>query len=133
MKEMLKQLPSVDEILKEDRVRSWLEAYPRVLVLEAVRTAIDKRRQAIIRSAERGNPEQSVSLSGILDRAEALLNELAEPSLRPLINATGVVVHTNLGRSILSEAAIRRVMEVSRSYSNLEYDIAAGERGKRHV
>lgn len=133
MKELLKQLPSVDEILKEDRVRSWLEAYPRVLVLEAVRTAIDKRRQAIIRSAERGNPEQSVSLSGILDRAEALLNELAEPSLRPLINATGVVVHTNLGRSILSEAAIRRVMEVSRSYSNLEYDIAAGERGKRHV
>jgi L-seryl-tRNA(Ser) seleniumtransferase len=133
MKELLKQLPSVDEVLKEDRSRVWLEAYPRVLVLEAIRTAVELKRKAILLAAERGNGERSVSRSEILDQADAVLKELAEPSLRPVINATGVVVHTNLGRSLLSETAIQRVVEVSRSYSNLEYDIPAGERGKRHV
>ncbi len=78
-------------------------------------------------------PVADVSMQEILDRAEGILAELSGPSLRPLINATGVVVHTNLGRSILSEAAVQRVIEVSRSYSNLEYDIRAGERGKRHT
>jgi L-seryl-tRNA(Ser) seleniumtransferase len=133
MKELLKQLPSVDEILKEDRAKAWLETHPRVLVLEAVRTAIDKQRKAILLATEQGNSGLVVSTSGTLDQAAEILRQLSEPSLKPLINATGVVVHTNLGRSILSEAAIRRVVEVSRSYSNLEYDIAAGERGKRHV
>jgi L-seryl-tRNA(Ser) seleniumtransferase len=72
-------------------------------------------------------------MSGILDDAEAVLEKLSEPSLKPVINATGVIVHTNLGRSILSEKAIQSVVEAGRSYSNLEYDIPAGERGKRYV
>jgi L-seryl-tRNA(Ser) seleniumtransferase len=69
----------------------------------------------------------------ILNEAEVILRELSEPSLRRVINATGVVVHTNLGRSVLSEKAVERIVEVSRNYSNLEYDIRAGERGKRFV
>ena len=73
------------------------------------------------------------SITGVLNHTESILKELSEPSLRPVINATGVVVHTNLGRSILSEKAIQRIVEVSRGYSNLEYDIPAGERGKRYV
>jgi L-seryl-tRNA(Ser) seleniumtransferase len=68
-----------------------------------------------------------------VNHAETILKELSEPSLRPVINATGVVVHTNLGRSPLSKKAIERIVEVSRGYSNLEYDIQAGERGKRYV
>jgi L-seryl-tRNA(Ser) seleniumtransferase len=133
MKELLRQLPSVDEILKEEKARQWLEAYPRVLVLEAIRSAVDRRRKAILQGAETGSPQQAVSLAEILDEAETILGELSSPSLRPVINATGVIVHTNLGRSLLSDKAIERVIEVSRSYSNLEYDIAAGERGKRYV
>ena len=133
MKELLRQLPSVDEILKENRAKQWLETHPRILVLEAVRTAIDKQRKAILQSAEKGEGRQTVALSEVLDQAETVLHELSEPSLRPVINATGVIVHTNLGRSPLSEKAIQRVVEISRSYSNLEYDITAGERGKRHV
>jgi L-seryl-tRNA(Ser) seleniumtransferase len=131
MKELLKQLPSVDELLKENRTREWLHAYPRVLVLEAIRTAIDRRRTAILQATDKTH--QPPALSMLLDDAEAVLQELSEPSLQPVINATGVVIHTNLGRSILSERALRRVVEVSRSYSNLEYDLAEGERGKRHV
>jgi L-seryl-tRNA(Ser) seleniumtransferase len=137
MKELLKQLPSVDDVLKEHRTKHWLESHPRVLVLEAIRTAIDARRKAILQAADaktgRKIDDALFSIDGVLNHAEVILRELSEPSLKPVINATGVIVHTNLGRSILSEKAIQRVVEVSRSYSNLEYDIPAGERGKRHV
>ncbi len=132
MKELLRRLPAVDEILKENRTRQWIENYPRILVLDAVRTVLDRRRKAIRDAPERVD-EHSVSLAEILDEAESVLRELSEPSLRPVINATGVIVHTNLGRSILSNRAVERIIEVSRSYSNLEYDIQAGGRGKRYV
>ena len=137
MKELLKQLPSVDEMLKENRTKQWLGSNPRVLVLEAIRTAIDARRKAILQAADaktgRTIDDALFSIDGVLNHAEIILKELSEPSLKPVINATGVIVHTNLGRSILSDKAIQRVIEVSRSYSNLEYDLPAGERGKRHV
>ena len=130
MNNLLRQLPSVDEVLKHDRVKAWLGAHPRVLVLEAVRAAIDRKREQILKASGASAPE--LSPDAIVDAAGDFLAELSSPSLRPLVNATGVVVHTNLGRSILSEEAVRRVIEVNRSYSNLEYDIKAGERGKRH-
>jgi L-seryl-tRNA(Ser) seleniumtransferase len=135
MKELLKQLPSVDEVLKDHRTKQWLDSYPRVLVLEAIRTAIDARRTAILQAGKttRTIDDALFSIDGVLNHAELILTGLSEPSLKPVINATGVIVHTNLGRSILSEKAIQRVVEVSRSYSNLEYDLTAGERGKRHV
>ena len=135
MKELLKKIPSVDDILKENRTLLWLEAHPRVLVLDAIRSALDIRRRAILRSADTSSApdERTLSMTAILDLTGAILAELSEPSLQPVINATGVVVHTNLGRSILSEKAIERVVEAARSCSNLEYDIAAGERGKRYV
>ena len=133
MKELLRQLPSVDELLKESRTQEWLASHPRVLVLEALRTAIDRKRKEIIEGSSKGGAEAPVSPAAILDRAETIVRELSEPSLRPVINATGVVVHTNLGRSLLSEAAIERIIAVNRSYSNLEYDLEAGERGKRYT
>jgi L-seryl-tRNA(Ser) seleniumtransferase len=135
MKELLKKLPSVDDLLKESRALLWLEAHPRVLVLDAIRSALEVRRRSILQAVDThsSHDERTLSLAAILDLAGSILAELAEPSLQPVINATGVVVHTNLGRSILSEKAIERVAAVARSYSNLEYDIAAGERGKRYV
>jgi L-seryl-tRNA(Ser) seleniumtransferase len=137
MKELLKKLPAVDEILKESRTKEWLLAFPRVLVLDAIRTVLDRRRAAILEAGETSSAktvgEQFVGMSAILDDAEIVLEKLLEPSLKPVINATGVIVHTNLGRSILSEKAIQSVVEAGRSYSNLEYDIPAGERGKRYV
>ncbi len=133
MKELLRLLPSVDDILKDPRTREWLREYPRVLVLEAIRSAVDLQRQAILQTTDKASAPQSISLPGIIDQAEVILRELADPSLQPVINATGVVIHTNLGRSILSERAIRSIVEAGRSYSNLEYDLRAGERGKRYV
>ena len=133
MKELLKQLPSIDEVLKESRTQQWLETYPRVLVLEAIRTAVDKRRTTILQASDKETTQQTIRLSEILDQTERILRDLSEPSLQPVINATGVIIHTNLGRSILSDKAIQRIIEISRSYSNLEYDIVQGERGKRYV
>ncbi|HAK59899.1 MAG TPA: L-seryl-tRNA(Sec) selenium transferase [Nitrospiraceae bacterium] len=138
MKEILKQLPSVDELLKESRTQQWLTIHPRILVLEALRTAVNEIRVAILQAVSDESPPAEAgirhpSIPDILDRAEGILTSLREPALQSLINATGVVVHTNLGRSPLSESAIRRVVEVSRGYSNLEYSIGAGERGKRHT
>jgi L-seryl-tRNA(Ser) seleniumtransferase len=134
MKELLRKLPAVDEILKEPRVQQWLQAYPRVLVLAAIRTVLDRKRSLILDAGgAKTVDDKSLSPAAILDEAGPVLEHLSEPSLQSVINATGVVVHTNLGRSILSKKAIERVVEAARSYSNLEYDIPAGERGKRHV
>ena len=133
MKELLRQLPSVDEALKDERVRRWVERFPRALVLDAVRTAIDSKRKQVLGGSRGGAREIDLSLTAVLDEAASVLRKLSEPSLRPLINATGVVIHTNLGRSLLSEAAIERIIAVNRSYSNLEYDIQVGERGKRYA
>ncbi len=134
MKELLRKLPSVDEFLKEPRTQQWLQTFPRVLVLAAIRTVLDRKRTHILEAAEGAAiDDRTLSLSVILDETEPVLIHLSEPSLKSVINATGVVVHTNLGRSILSEKAIERIAEAARSYSNLEYDIQAGERGKRHV
>jgi L-seryl-tRNA(Ser) seleniumtransferase len=137
MQELLRKLPSVDEVLKEKRAQDWLQNHPRVLVLDSIRTALAAKRTTVLQATDR-NPAQQFderffSMDTILDHAGIILGQLSEPSLRPVINATGVVVHTNLGRSILSRKAIERIIEVSSSYSNLEYDITAGERGKRYV
>jgi L-seryl-tRNA(Ser) seleniumtransferase len=136
MQDMLKKLPSVDELLKDDQVKQWLDIHPRALVLDAVRSALDRKRKSILHAAEPlPSPmrEQAFSSAEILKEAEIILAELSAPSLRRVINATGVIVHTNLGRSVLSQKAVERIVEVSRHYSNLEYDIQAGARGKRFV
>ena len=137
MKELLRKLPAVDEVLKDKMSQQWLENHPRVLVLDAIRTALAVRRRAVLQATDQDSvrklDERFFSMAAILEQADDILRKLSESSLRPVINATGVVVHTNLGRSILSEKAIERIVEVSRSYSNLEYDIAAGERGKRYI
>jgi len=136
MKEMLKKLPSVDELLKEEQVIQWTKAHPRALILDALRSAIDYKRKTILEAdglSAAHTSEEAISCSGIVKDAEIILKKLLEPSLRRVINATGVILHTNLGRSVLSQKAIDRIVEISRHYSNLEYDVQAGERGRRFM
>ncbi|MBI5042905.1 MAG: L-seryl-tRNA(Sec) selenium transferase [Nitrospirae bacterium] len=131
----LRQLPSVDELLKEAVVLKWLEEHPRALVLEALRMAIEEKRKSVLKIDEaKGLQPLAFSLQpeNIINRAEEILNTLSQLNLRPVINATGVIVHTNLGRSILSEGAVKNIEAVAKGYSNLEYDIEKGERGKRY-
>ncbi|MEK6680379.1 MAG: L-seryl-tRNA(Sec) selenium transferase [Nitrospirota bacterium] len=133
----LSQLPSVDELLKDKTVLEWLEEKPRSLVLEALRMAIEEKRKVILESKVGAIHElplhhSSLEPENIINRAEDILNTLTQLNLRPVINATGVIVHTNLGRSVLSEKAVKNIEAVAKGYSNLEYDLVKGERGKRY-
>jgi L-seryl-tRNA(Ser) seleniumtransferase len=114
----LRDLPSVDRLLTDER----LAGEPRGLALAAVRSALEQARAAV---REGRNPGDLVELA-LVELAAA-----RSPSLRRVLNATGVIVHTNLGRAPLAGAALERVDEVARGYSNLEYDLAAGARGSR--
>src|SRR5579883_3763 len=118
----IRQLPSVDRLLAHPALR---EAQPAALRTEAARQAIAEAR----REALAGAPVPDTDV--LADRAVAALRRLATPSLRPVINASGVILHTNLGRAPLSEAAIAAMRAVAEGYSNLEFDLEAGERGSR--
>ncbi|HXX80118.1 MAG TPA: L-seryl-tRNA(Sec) selenium transferase [Thermodesulfovibrionales bacterium] len=127
-RELLSSLPSVDEALKSEYGREWLRKYPRRYVLDAIREAIALRRKEILEGTAK-----EVSLESMTAGISLNIQRLATPGLRPLINATGIVVHTNLGRSVLSERIMEKVSSVATGYSTLEYDLASGKRGKRHT
>ncbi len=125
---LLSNLPSVDELLKSRRGAEWLNTYQRRYVIQAIRDGIDRRRREILEGLSTDLSED-IMMADI----ERIIQRLSSYSLKPLINATGVVIHTNLGRSILSERALENIRRVSESYSNLEYDIDKGKRGKRYT
>jgi len=114
----LHELPSVDELARHER----LAGEPAQLAVEAARAALARAREEIKAGHEPGD---------LVERAVQELASARAPSLRRALNATGVIVHTNLGRAPLAEAALERALEVGRGYSNLEYDLTAGSRGSR--
>jgi L-seryl-tRNA(Ser) seleniumtransferase len=124
----LRELPSVDEILTRPRISALLASAGHGIVTEAVRNVLGELRARIKEGAE-----DSTSAEAIEARAVAEVRGMLAPSLLGVINATGVILHTNLGRAPLSAAAIEQISEVVGRYSNLEYDIPSGERGKRDV
>ncbi len=126
-KKLLSSLPSVDEIVKSEQGEAWQQKYPRVYVIRAIREVIQKRREAILQ----GNPEVVAPLD-LLNEMERRIAKLSDFSLTPVINATGVVIHTNLGRSVLSGEILAQVAKIAGGYSNLEYNLDKGERGKRY-
>jgi L-seryl-tRNA(Ser) seleniumtransferase len=125
---LLSNLPSVDELLKSRRGAEWLKTYQRRYVIQAIRDGIDRRRREILEGLSTDLSEDIMTAD-----IERIIQRLSSYSLKPLINATGVVIHTNLGRSVLSERALENIGRVSESYSNLEYDIDKGKRGKRYT
>ena len=125
---LLRSLPKVDELLKREDVAALDATHGRPLTLEALREALDTTRAAV-----RAGEIAEVSTDAIAADAAAWLARKARRSLRRVINATGIVVHTNLGRSPLAETAIEAAAEVARGYSTLEYDVPSGQRGSRHV
>jgi L-seryl-tRNA(Ser) seleniumtransferase len=118
-------LPSVGTLLESDALRALLEAEPRGLVTSAVRDAIEVARRDLAAAP--------ASESAWADAIARALADRQRPSLRPVINATGVVLHTNLGRAPLAAVARDAVLAISEGFSNLEYDLDAGTRGSRHA
>jgi len=117
-----RRLPAVDALLAEPDIAALLAAHPRSLVLRAVRETIDAAR------ADGGTAPPEGWGAAVLAR----VHQLAAPSFEPVINATGVVLHTNLGRAPLARVALDAMTRAGEAYSNLEYDLARGARGSRH-
>jgi L-seryl-tRNA(Ser) seleniumtransferase len=124
---LLRSLPSVSALLEHEEVQEWLGGLPRAAVVAAVRDVLDQARSEILD----GQQHEPYDLADLLARAEEALVEGSVPSLRRVINATGVVLHTGLGRAPLCDAAIEAIVEGASGYCNLEYDLAAGRRGRR--
>jgi L-seryl-tRNA(Ser) seleniumtransferase len=121
----LRAIPSVDSILRSEAL-AGLEA-PRPVVVAAVRETLDACRAALRKGGATAPPDADALARDARIRAEAMLR----PSLQRVLNATGVILHTNLGRAPLAEEAARAALEAARSYSNLELDLASGGRGSR--
>ncbi|MCP4360976.1 MAG: L-seryl-tRNA(Sec) selenium transferase [Chloroflexi bacterium] len=124
---LLRELPSVDRLLQDSAVPILIQTYGRNLTLEALRQSVEIVRAGILDGRVTSPPVNDE----FVQHAAVWLQEFLAPTLHPVINATGVIVHTNLGRAPLSQAALEAIQKVGRSYSTLEYDIAAGQRGSR--
>ena len=122
-----RRLPSVDKLLSEPGIQALAERYPHELIVDFTRQQIEAERKAI----SSGKPMSS--LDEIVAGVIAQVKKLEAPGLRPLINATGVVLHTNLGRAPISREAIAAMEIISRSYSNTEFDLESGSRGSRQI
>ncbi len=130
--EAFKKIPGVDRLLDSPEIIEISSKYPRSLILNAINQVLDETRKRIATGDESG-VSSDLSLGPISTRVVERLEVLARPSLRALINATGVVVHTNLGRSILAERVLQKFGPLSGGYSNLEYDLDQGKRGSRYT
>ncbi len=129
-KEFLRQIPGVDVILEMEALQDALSRHPRKVVLDAIREELDETRKRILQAPESFS---GIDTSGLVRSIELRADRLGAFTLREVVNATGIVIHTNLGRSILSEEAVGRLRTVCACYNNLEYDLQAGERGSRYV
>ena len=126
--ELLRKLPKIDEMLQDEHLIFFTEIMPRQVVVEMLREVIDMVRREIID----GRREEIPAVEELAGLVKQRVFEEQGKSLRRVINATGVVLHTNLGRANLSRRACESVLEAAGYYSNLEYDIKKGSRGSRH-
>jgi L-seryl-tRNA(Ser) seleniumtransferase len=129
---LFRGLPSVDELLRSPAMSRLTAEHGLAAVTDAARAVLNNLRDEIA-SGLLDEPALTLSLSGINTAIEGQLRRSLDHSLRAVINATGVILHTNLGRAPLSQAATEHIAETSTSYSNLEFDLDAGVRGKRDV
>jgi L-seryl-tRNA(Ser) seleniumtransferase len=129
---LFRQLPSVDDVMRIPAVSALTASDGQASVVDAARFVLASLRREITAGLLDGDALE-LALSGLAGAVEKQLRHALSYSLRSVINATGVILHTNLGRAPLSEAAIEHIRGTGASYSNLEFDLAAGARGKRDV
>ncbi len=126
----LRALPGVDLVLQSPAAVPWLDRLPRERVADLVREAIGELRESLL-----ADPSQAPGdpLRAVAAKVDSLVQRLSDSSLRPVINASGVILHTNLGRAPLGQPAMEAVSSIAGGYCNLEYDIEQGRRGRRDV
>ncbi|RJX22220.1 MAG: L-seryl-tRNA(Sec) selenium transferase [Ammonifex sp.] len=121
---LLRQLPAVDQVMRWPEMACLLEEHPRGVVVDGVRNILGRLREAILNGEPGGAHREEVVRQ---------VTDAVRPNLRPVINATGVVLHTNLGRAVLCRRAQEAVARASSGFTNLEFNLVAGKRGQRHA
>ncbi len=129
---VLRKIPSVDKVLEYEDVKILLQKYSRGVVLKAIQNVLGRIREKLLTDKETLMSNEKQSLSVTAEEIENEMKSLRKPHLEKVINATGVVLHTNLGRSLLPDESIENMKEIASSYSNLEYDLEKGRRGSRY-
>jgi len=130
----LHKLPAVNEILQTSQISELLSSYPREMVLEIIRSIQDRIRDELRNNEGSGRSFSREQLKSLVVQETAeTIKRIAESNIKKVINGTGVILHTNLGRSLLSPAACQAVFLAASSYINLEFDLDTGRRGSRHA
>jgi L-seryl-tRNA(Ser) seleniumtransferase len=129
MEQLLRKIPKIDLLMKHSEFGKMAEIYGKEPLKEALREVVNEIREKI----KNGEPVVIPEVEEIIKETEMRIRERTTPTLRKVINATGIIIHTNLGRSILSKKAIQSVIMASSGYTNLEYDLKEGKRGERYV
>ncbi|MCP4110116.1 MAG: L-seryl-tRNA(Sec) selenium transferase [Desulfobacteraceae bacterium] len=127
---LLRMLPGVDRILEHAKTEPFFDNIPKSVLVRSVRSVVDDYRNIIIHGQDM--TEKSFSDNAVLEKVKNTVKKAIAPNLKRVINATGVVVHTNLGRSLLANDAIENILIISSMYSNLEFDLSEGKRGSRY-
>ena len=132
---LLRDLPKIDLMMQEPALQEALLSCPRNLVLQSVQEVIDDYRQRIISAMKSSEDIKGINLSidYLAKEAAAIALKRCSPQLRPVINATGIIIHTNLGRAPLAKSAVDALTSVAESYSNLEMNLESGKRGSRQA
>jgi L-seryl-tRNA(Ser) seleniumtransferase len=128
---LLRKLPGVDHLLELTAADVFFKDIPSVVVVNSIRSLIDAKRQSILND-DPSTHKDSLSDSHLIDAVKDAVKNAMTPNLRNTINATGVVVHTNLGRSLLAPEVVENLVTIASRYSNLEYDLSIGKRGSRY-
>jgi L-seryl-tRNA(Ser) seleniumtransferase len=131
-KEALRNLPAVDHVLELSKSDPFFEEVPRSVLIRSIRSVLDNRRRQIIEQ-DPAQIDELMADAAVVTGVKDLARQAQSLNLRATVNATGIVIHTNLGRSLLAETAIEHLCAVGRRYSNLEFDLDKGRRGSRYA
>ena len=129
-KNLFTLIPKVDEILEKEEIQEILKDIPRKIVLDSIRIEIENIRTSI--KEGKTQDEIIMNIDNICDKIKSRAKEKDAFNLKRVINCTGVVIHTNLGRSLISKEIMNNIVEIATNYSNLEYDLSTGKRGSRY-
>jgi L-seryl-tRNA(Ser) seleniumtransferase len=129
MNDLLRRIPKVDQILGHEGWPRFTGPYPETVAKEALRLVLDELRMEI----KAGRVTEVPTVPRIIERAHRAAERLFAPGLRRVINGTGIIIHTNLGRSLLAPSAVEAIVRAGSCYMNLEYDLDEGQRGDRYV
>jgi L-seryl-tRNA(Ser) seleniumtransferase len=128
---LLRMIPGVDSILEVAKTDTFFDNVPKSVLIRSIRSVVEQLRMLIL-DDQQAITETELSSSSVFNKIKKSVHKMMTPNLIRIINATGVVIHTNLGRSLLADDAIENLLTIARRYSNLEFDLSKGTRGSRY-